>query len=71
LQEKGKEGGRFHGMAEAAMKPFKNFEQIIRPQSMIEEVKRIVQLMFPDFDFSWVNWFQIYNLRKFHSTHPK
>ena len=41
-------------MAEAAMEPFKNYEQIIRPQNMIEEVRRIVQLMFPDFDFSWI-----------------
>jgi hypothetical protein len=36
------------------MEPFKNFEQIIRPQSMIAEVVKIVQLMMPDFDFSRV-----------------
>lgn len=41
-------------VAEAMMKPFKNFEQIIRPESMLEEVRRIVQLMFPEFDFSWI-----------------
>jgi len=34
------------------MEPFKNFEQIIRPQSMISEVMKIVQLMMPDFDYS-------------------
>lgn len=36
------------------MKPHKSFEQIIRPQNMMEEVKRIVVLIFPDFDFSWI-----------------
>ena len=36
------------------MEPFKNFEQIIRPQIMIAEVVKIVQLMIPDFDFSQV-----------------
>jgi hypothetical protein len=36
------------------MKPFKSFEQIIRPPSMIAEVKKIVQSMMPDFDFSWI-----------------
>jgi hypothetical protein len=38
----------------AIMKPFHNVEQIIRPHDMITEVKRIVKLMIPDFDFGWV-----------------
>jgi hypothetical protein len=47
-------GSWVNRMIEAAVKPYKNFEQIIRPQNMIGEVRRIIQLMFPEFDFSWI-----------------
>lgn len=42
------------GLNQASMKVEKNIQRIIQPRNVPGEVRRIVQLIFPDFDFSRV-----------------